>query len=797
MRTGALTLSIDSQLEHVCAGRHRGPRRSAPRMPLDDERRPAVELCVVEAVNNAVEHAYGECRGSAVEVCCRRAPSALRIAMRDRGRDGLARRLARPPPPPRTPHRRRARDLFIMRSLADELSYASRDGVNTLTLVKHLSGGRRRHGGAPRQRRMKTSRAVSSMPRLPGIMLGYFAMAGTFLIALIVLLALQSSLDRLRIEVEQENEAWARRQADYARIGQLGAALNAPANDVFESQDPVGERFRLQAALRSFGDATRFARHEIEELQVRQSDARSAYRVRLRRLSSHLDGIGDGALLMIEDAERIFAYFRTDEREAAGPLMAEMDQAYARLADQVAGMGFTVREIQELRFDDANATTARMRRVEYATAAVTGLFLLAVIAYGYTLAARLREAAATRERSLTEARHSEARLQAVLETAADAIITIDERGVICGWNAAACRVFGYASEEALGRNVAMLTPPPHCERHDGYLRAYLQTGVAHIIGFSREVEGRHRDGSIVPIELSVSEMRLGEGRRFTGIARDISARQRAESELRRAKEAAEAATVAKSQFLANMSHEIRTPMNGVIGMTGLLLDTRAVARAARVRRDHPRQRRRAADDHQRHPGLLEDRVRQAGARGESVRAARVRRRRARSGRAGGGGEDLDLAYAIDARRARRAGRRRHPAAPGARQPARQRGEVHRRRRGLGRRHGTPPRRRAGRAVRGGVRGHRHRHRHSRRTHGPAVPIVQPGGRLHHPPIRRHRPGSGHQPAAGRTDGRRAVGRAARPAAAPASASPSSRRASRGRNTSTSARCSRCSPASPS
>lgn len=122
-------------------------------------------------------------------------------------------------------------------------------------------------------------------------------------------------------------------------------------------------------------------------------------------------------------------------------------------------------------------------------------------------------------------------LEAILNTAADGIITIDDKGHIESFNSAAERIFGYKSSKLIGVNVSKLMPAPYAKSHNTYLRNYLRTGEAKIIGIGRETVGRRSNGEIFPIDLAVSEVRIGKRRMFTGIVRDISERKRLQKAL--------------------------------------------------------------------------------------------------------------------------------------------------------------------------------------------------------------------------------------------------------------------------
>ncbi len=167
------------------------------------------------------------------------------------------------------------------------------------------------------------------------------------------------------------------------------------------------------------------------------------------------------------------------------------------------------------------------------------------------------------EKSLSE-------LNAILENAADGIVTINDHGHIISANKACEEIFGYKQSELIGENIKILMGKEHAQGHDTYIANFLNTGKGKIIGVGREVEAKRKNGEFFPVELSIGHIHHEDGTFFTGILRDVSERKRAEEELIHAREAAEASNTSKSRFLAMMSHEIRTPLNAIIGTVSLL-----------------------------------------------------------------------------------------------------------------------------------------------------------------------------------------------------------------------------------
>ena len=186
----------------------------------------------------------------------------------------------------------------------------------------------------------------------------------------------------------------------------------------------------------------------------------------------------------------------------------------------------------------------------------------AVVSWGGELLHRSRRAANLMTR---DALAREAHLQSILDTVPEAMIVIDENGVMQSFSSAAERLFGMASAEAIGQNVRILMPGPYREQHDGYLRRYKDTGERRIIGIGRVVVGQRKDGSTFPMELAVGEMKSGDRRYFTGFIRDLTERQQTEARLQELQSELVhiSRLTAMGEMASTLAHELNQPLSAI------------------------------------------------------------------------------------------------------------------------------------------------------------------------------------------------------------------------------------------
>jgi two-component system, LuxR family, sensor kinase FixL len=163
------------------------------------------------------------------------------------------------------------------------------------------------------------------------------------------------------------------------------------------------------------------------------------------------------------------------------------------------------------------------------------------------------------------AQYRQIHLQSILDTVPEAMIVIDERGIIQSFSTAAVRLFGWTSEEMEGRNVSVLMPTPYREEHDGYLARYRRTGERQIIGIGRIVVGERKDGSTFPMELSVGEAKVTGKQFFTGFIRDLTegrVQERRVQELQ-AELVHVSRLTAMGEMASSLAHELNQPLGAI------------------------------------------------------------------------------------------------------------------------------------------------------------------------------------------------------------------------------------------
>ncbi|WP_331089548.1 PAS domain S-box protein [Phenylobacterium sp.] len=202
-----------------------------------------------------------------------------------------------------------------------------------------------------------------------------------------------------------------------------------------------------------------------------------------------------------------------------------------------------------------------------------GVFAALTLAIGL-IGSRMLRGGQTVRQAVADLQAREAHLRSILDTVPDAMIVIDEHGIMQSFSSAAERQFGWRPEEAIGKNVSILMPEPYRSQHDDYLVRYMNTGERRIIGIGRVVVGERKDGSTFPMELSVGEMVSGQKRFFTGFVRDLTERQAAERRLQdvQGELVHVSRLTALGEMASAMAHELNQPLTAAASfMKGCLV----------------------------------------------------------------------------------------------------------------------------------------------------------------------------------------------------------------------------------
>jgi two-component system sensor histidine kinase/response regulator len=333
------------------------------------------------------------------------------------------------------------------------------------------------------------------------------------------------------------------RAQDGSVIAQGGSAdaLARPFKEDFLFEDVTDDIFDVSAEIRS--DKGPIGRVELGESTREVNEIMGAARRQMATIA--LSGLGVSVLISL----MLGNYFARQ--------LTRLRDATRRIAAGDIGYQLAVSGGDELA-QTANAFNTMSRKLA-------------------TLYAEKQTALNNARQQASELQESQRRIRAILDHAMDAIFTFDENGVIEVFNPAAERVFGISAAEAVGKHIGLLIPEPYLSEHETYIGEFLRSGDRRLFGVAREIDGRRSDGTVFPLEIDISEVRL-EGRHlFIAIARDVTERRRSESQLREAQEAALESSRNKFEFIANISHEIRAPVSDMLSTLNVLDATQLTA----------------------------------------------------------------------------------------------------------------------------------------------------------------------------------------------------------------------------